>query len=52
MGHTGPRVPAVDSVLVQWKDLKLPDKDTAVKDDVAEPPGPRRADPRCVIGSS
>lgn len=27
------------SVLVQWKDLKLRDKDTAVKDDVAEPPG-------------
>lgn len=38
------------NVLVQWKDLKLPDKDTAVKDDAAEPRVPR-ADPRCVIDS-
>lgn len=27
------------NVLVQWKDLRCTDKDTAVKDDVAEPPG-------------
>lgn len=27
------------NVLVQWKDLRCTDKDTAVKDGVAEPPG-------------
>lgn len=27
------------NVLVQWKDLRCTDKDTAIKDDVAEPSG-------------
>lgn len=41
-GADGPQGPSSGhNVLVQWKDLKLRDKDTAVKDDVAEPPVPR-----------
>lgn len=39
-GTGGPRgLASGHDVLVQRKDLKLRDKDTAVKDDVAEPPG-------------
>lgn len=52
-GTGGPQDPGSGhNVLVQWKDLTLRDKDMAVKDEAANPLVPRRADPRCVIGSS
>lgn len=46
VGQTAPGSPLWTHVLVQWKDLKCTGKDTAVKDDVAEPPGSTASRPQ------